>query len=272
MAQAIEKQIAIAATADVVWKALVDDTELVRWFPLHAVVKPGQGGSVQLSWGEPAIQESTIEVWSPNKQLRLKETKPFGAPFQPADGAKVQRSVDFSLSESGGRTTLKLEHSGFGDSAEWQAFVKNLSAAWDFQLQSLNLYVTKHHGLNRAVSWSRSPSTHSPTETWSRVTGPGALLSAGSFGGRPGQPYSFTAASGDTFAGDVLTHEAGKQFAGSTKGGLVRVVLDACAGKTEAGVWVADYHPVTAQGTLSALNAVHLTQSRITNLLQNALH
>src|SRR6266498_3174937 len=69
----IVKEIDITASASVVWKALTEQNHLVNWLPVEESVKPGKGGSMRLSWGEPVIEESSIELWEPEKHLRLKE-------------------------------------------------------------------------------------------------------------------------------------------------------------------------------------------------------
>jgi uncharacterized protein YndB with AHSA1/START domain len=48
--RACEERITLDAPAEVVWRALTDAQELMRWFPLGAEVVPGAGGSVTMSW------------------------------------------------------------------------------------------------------------------------------------------------------------------------------------------------------------------------------
>jgi hypothetical protein len=71
----VESHIEINAPAEVVWKALADAEELTRWFPLQARVTPGLGGSVWISWGPPYEGEAKIEIWEPNRRLRLVEMR-----------------------------------------------------------------------------------------------------------------------------------------------------------------------------------------------------
>ena len=92
----ILKEIDIAAPPSVVWKALTEADQLVNWLPLGAQVKPGKGGSMKLTWGDPVVEESTIEIWEPDQHLRLKEVKPFGQQFEPAEAKFAPpREVDY---------------------------------------------------------------------------------------------------------------------------------------------------------------------------------
>ena len=42
----VEREIEIDAPLAAVWRAHTDAEEVTRWFPLHARVSPGAGGSV----------------------------------------------------------------------------------------------------------------------------------------------------------------------------------------------------------------------------------
>ena len=71
MPRKVDTTIEIHAPADAIWQALTDPEELTRWFCLNARVKPGQGGSIFYSWGPPYEGENRIDVWEPDRRLRL---------------------------------------------------------------------------------------------------------------------------------------------------------------------------------------------------------
>ena len=214
----IVEQIEIAAPVDAVWQALTDPTELTRWLPLDAKVTPGQGGSIWLSWGDPVVQQSTIDVWQPNQRLRITEVTPFGAPFQPKEAAGVTRTIDYTLQSTGQKTTFRMEHAGFGTGAAWTPYVESLRSCHAYQVRSLAHYLEQHRGQVRTVAWARASSTRSFTDAWSRITGPQALVSQGSIDGlSEGDRYSVTAANGDTFTGVVVNNTPSKQFAGTVE-------------------------------------------------------
>ncbi|MGB0035915.1 MAG: SRPBCC domain-containing protein [Candidatus Acidiferrales bacterium] len=70
----IEKEIEIAAPIEAVWKALTDDEELKRWFPLEARVEPGKGGKIFVSWGADCEGTAPIEIWEPNRRFQWVES------------------------------------------------------------------------------------------------------------------------------------------------------------------------------------------------------
>src|SRR5438105_3912114 len=118
--RSIVTQIQIAALPDAVWKALTDPVELARWFPIEARVDPGPGGSIWLSWGEPIVSESRIEIWEPDRRLRTVEVRPLGAKLQAKEANSPPRRVEYLLEFRDGGTELRLVHSGFGVGSHWE--------------------------------------------------------------------------------------------------------------------------------------------------------
>jgi uncharacterized protein YndB with AHSA1/START domain len=98
-----EERVALDASPEVVWRAIADAEELVRWF--DAKVTPGEGGSISLSWGEFWSGTSAIEVWQPNRRLRTVERR------QDSTGRVVEIAVDYIIEGHGGQTVLRVVHS-----------------------------------------------------------------------------------------------------------------------------------------------------------------
>ncbi|MGA7217179.1 MAG: SRPBCC domain-containing protein [Candidatus Sulfotelmatobacter sp.] len=266
--RSIVHEIEIAASAADVWKALTDPAELVRWFPLDAKVKPGEGGSIWLSWGGTHIEEAIIEAWEPNKHLRTKEIAPFGAYIQPGDAKNLSpRNLDFLLTPANGNTTLHFEYSGFGTGPGWDYLYEPIDAAFDFQLNCLKFYLERCPGQDRSVSWARTVFHISPKEAWGRLAGPQGFLREGSFDGlQKGNRYSIQAANGDKFDGEVLTYHPGRQFGATVENlnsALLRLSVGVCTGVAGASVWLASFgekHP-----------DANLFEHRWTNLLETVL-
>src|SRR5260370_12266468 len=106
----------IDAPIEEVWKALTEASEIARWFAPKMTVEPGVGGFVLADWGPGLEWKTAIEVWEPNRHLRLAETRdyimtPAGAPekFEPC------RLVQgFYLEANGGKAVVRRVRSGVG--------------------------------------------------------------------------------------------------------------------------------------------------------------
>src|SRR5262249_41079757 len=135
------------------------------------------------------------EIWEENKRLRA--TTEMGP---------VLMAVDYFIETRGGKTVLRLVHSGFGPEADWDEEFDATERGWSWFLLQLRHYLARHAGTPRRAIWARSRSTLGGAEVWRRVLGPDGL----NIGEPPppGSPYSFTTAGGDTFRGQVLLLDA----------------------------------------------------------------
>ena len=187
-ARKVEASIEIDAPLEAVWKALTEGEELARWFPLSARVKPGRGGSIWMSWGTPWEGEAKIEIWEPNRRLRLLEPPP------KPDSIPV--ALDYTLEARGGKTVLRLVHT-FGTGADWEEeYFDSTSRGWRFMFANLRHYLERHAGTPRQVAWPRWRVSGDAEEIWKKLVG--SMNSAA-----PGSRFHFEAAGGESFEGTV---------------------------------------------------------------------
>lgn len=171
--RAVEREVEIAAPVAAVWKALTDAKELTRWFPLDARVTPGEGGEVWMSWQGHYEGGSQIDVWQPERHLRI---------AFPAEGPGPLLT-DYYLEGRGGRTVLRVVTSGFGGGADWDELYHGVSHGWDFELRALRHYLERHRGRNRAVAFVTAPYPDAGRDAaWQRLTAPGGLFGAEGLG------------------------------------------------------------------------------------------
>jgi uncharacterized protein YndB with AHSA1/START domain len=193
----LEIEVALDATPEAVWKALTEAEELKRWFALESRVTPGAGGSIMVSWSEGGDWETPIEIWEPNRRLRL------------ADVA-TKAAVDYFIETRDGQTVLRLVHSGFsGDS--WQDEIDSLDAGWTAFFANLKLYLERHPGEPRSFPHFRHPAI--PIQGQEAFVRTMHVL--GFKSGEPMQPgdrFAVTTESGDRFEGTVKVWKAPRVF------------------------------------------------------------
>ncbi len=249
-----EMTLEIDAQVDRVWKALTYAGELMRWFPLEARVRPGKGGSIWISWGPEFEAEQQIEIWEPNRRLGLKMKRWFDHPaemsdaFGPGPGAEEpqrQIAIDYFLESRGGKTVLRLVHSGFGRDASWDDEFESISRGWAFELRGLRHYLERHAGRTRQAVWLRRKSAVSIGETWRRLWSGEGFLAGGRIDGlKEFDRYEIRTAEGETLGGIVQVNIPGKQFAGTIEewnGAFFRTELDIRDGRAEVMVWLSAY-------------------------------
>ena len=180
-------------------------------------------------------------MWEPGVHLRTRYDSPV-----PADGGEglVPLFMDFHLEGERGSTTLRLVHSGFGADAGFDGEYDGISRGWPIELQSLRLYLERHHGNDRHVAWSTRTIRGSMDDAWNRLTGDDGFPGLDGWVGREaGAPFDVETPDGDRFTGTVgvtFDREVSGELT-SHGGGFFRVCVEDCGGDEKAWVWVATY-------------------------------
>ena len=234
----------VAASVPAVWRALIDPGELMRWFPLEAEVRQGAGGAMRLSWGDPVVAQWTIEDWSPERLLRVIETRPLGILLQPREGDVPPRSVTFRIERRGNRTALSLLHEGFGCGPQWEEAYAAVLRGWEFQLHSLRHYLERHSGRARSVSRLRRTLSLPVPAVWHRLVGR-VLRSECAGDLKSGGGFELAMENGSTWSGAAVIFDPPRQFAMTLRAmndAMFRIYLvENAAGAAELSTWLASY-------------------------------
>jgi uncharacterized protein YndB with AHSA1/START domain len=131
----IELSTEIEAPPEVVFRALVEADELVRWFPSRAESDPRPGGAFTYDFDfADESQNHTSSGSYRDVQPNEKVSYPWKAPLGPTD-------VEFALRPANGGTELRLVHSGWGEGEEWAKSMENHRQGWSFFLGNLKAYL-----------------------------------------------------------------------------------------------------------------------------------
>jgi uncharacterized protein YndB with AHSA1/START domain len=226
--RSVETELEISAPIEAVWKALTDGDEMTRWFPLEARVEPGEGGSVYMSWKNDFDATSPITAWEENRHFATAwEMEHLPSPLV----------VDYYLETKGGKTVLRLVHSGFPTDETWENFYQSVRHGWAFELRSLRHYLERHAGAPRDVVYLRRRIPATLEEVWDHVVGSGGIaLEQDPKELAEGSPYRASSPTGDSWNGRVLICEPGVVFAGTVDevgDGLLRFYMDPCQANPE---------------------------------------
>ncbi len=235
-----ETKLQIQALPPVVWKALTDGSELVRWFAPSALCEARVGGRVVWQWGRLHTWALEVEAVTPGKHLRLRHDSTV------ADGAGGKRPlfVDFHLEARAHGTLLSVEHSGFGPEPAFDAEFAGIRGGWPVELRSLRLYLERHRGHDRLLAWSSVSTTLSAAAAWSRLSGPEGLAIAELSLLREGERFEFEVPGVSKLNGTALLAPSEREFcgvAGNFGGGYFRVSCESWGGATQAWLWLAAY-------------------------------
>jgi uncharacterized protein YndB with AHSA1/START domain len=191
----IELTVELDASPEDVFRAVTDGTELAKWLAPEArgtAPEGGKKGSIWISWGEGMSVEHEIEIFDAPKRVR----HPSGKNGE----TKAPLYADWSIeAREGGKTTLRLVHSGFSASADWDNEYESHARGWKLMLENLRQYFARH---------KHEPAVHIPF--MSKVESPhGSIWKTllGKFGlsapPKVGDPFRFTTPKGDVLTGVV---------------------------------------------------------------------
>jgi len=141
-----ETRIVIDALVPDVWRALTDPPALARWFAPKMIVEPGPGGFMLADWGPGLEWKTGIEVWEENRHLRTVELRQRVMTSSPLEEKldPCWLSQDFYLEESDGQTVLRLIHSGFGATPDWDSEYDGTRAGWAACFLRLKIGLEQH--------------------------------------------------------------------------------------------------------------------------------
>ncbi len=130
-------KISLDATPDEVFRAISEGDAITRWFAPEASVTPGVGGSVTLSWGPGMEGAAPISAWEPGKRFAWTEQHGDGEP----------KVVEFLIEAAeGGKTVLRLVHSGFAEDSNFDAEFDSTTGGWTTFLRLLQFDLAEHKG------------------------------------------------------------------------------------------------------------------------------
>jgi uncharacterized protein YndB with AHSA1/START domain len=136
----LELSVELDASPEDVFRAVTDGTEIAKWFAPEARVTPPEGGNkgrIWISWGEGMSVEHEIEIFDAPKRMR----HPSGRNGETKAPLYAEWSIE---AREGGKTTLRLVHSGFSASADWDHEYEAHGRGWRLMLQNLRHYFARH--------------------------------------------------------------------------------------------------------------------------------
>lgn len=191
----IELSVELDASPEDVFRAVTNGTELAKWLAPEARVTAPEGGkkgSIWISWGEGMSVEHEIEIFDAPNRIR----HPSGKNSETMAPLYADWSIE---AREGGKTTLRLVHSGFSVGADWDDEFEAHARGWKLMLENLRQYFARH---------AHEPAVHLPVMSkvesphgslWKTLLGKLGLSAVPKVGGQ----FRFTTPKGDVLTGVV---------------------------------------------------------------------
>lgn len=226
----LETTVVIDTPPERVWKALTEPSEICNWFSEQAEVDGVVGGKMKLTWWGEMVGEMSIRAWEPERHLQTDWPSTNGGPLV----------VDYFLEGSGGSTTLRLVHSGFGPESNWDDEYDGIHSGWSYELFSLKHYLERHAGVPRVSLLCRRKVETPHREAWlsflkelgidEAAMKPGASIAIGQGDARLECTTQLAVAPREW--GAVVRN---------LNDSILRVLVERCGGPLEILFWLASY-------------------------------
>jgi len=131
----IKQSVVVNSPREVVFKALTQADELVRWFPTRAVSDPRAGGKIKLIW---EFKEASQNGSQDGEYVEVVPNENVSYTWMADD---IPTLVTFTLSEADGETTVDLEHSTSHDGADEKKLHDDHANQWGFFMMNLKDYL-----------------------------------------------------------------------------------------------------------------------------------
>ena len=115
---------------DVVFRALTEPRQLVKWFLKDAKLRPKEGTSYTFTWIGGSSHTGKVKRVVPGRTLVL--TWP-----DTVKGKVYRTEAAFRLAPKGKGTMLELKHSGFKEGDDWVWLFGAIQSGWAYFLTNL---------------------------------------------------------------------------------------------------------------------------------------
>lgn len=131
----VQQTVTIKSPPEVVFKALTQADELMRWFPTRVESNPRPGGKFKFTWefantSENGSQQGEYVEVLPNRKVSYTWT-----------AESIPTLVTFNLTEAGGGTTVELDHASVQNGADHEKLHEMHANQWGFFMMNLKSYL-----------------------------------------------------------------------------------------------------------------------------------
>jgi len=131
----VKQTVVIKSPQEVVFKALTNADELMRWFPTRVESDPRPGGKFNFAWEFANASENGSQA---GEYVEVVPNRMLSYTWQ-AD--TIPTLVSIQLSEANGETTLDLDHASLQEGVDGDKLHEMHANQWGFFLMNLKGYL-----------------------------------------------------------------------------------------------------------------------------------
>lgn len=161
--RSVQVELEVIGTPEDVWQAIATGPGLSSWFvPTDFAERDGKPVAVTYHFAPGMEPTAAVKVWDPPRVLLLESEGWFpGSPSIAAEWSIHARA--------GGVCTLRIVHSLFASTDDWDNQLEGAASGWSGFLATLQVYLAHFRGEKLALAQLRNPAAGTEAEMWSAL-------------------------------------------------------------------------------------------------------
>lgn len=162
--RSVEVEVEVPGTPEDVWQAIATGPGISSWFvPAQVEESGGRPVAMTASFGPGMDARSVVTAWDPPRKF----TKEYDAWMPGSPSFAEEWSVE---ARAGGTCIVRIVHSLFASTDDWDDQLEAGSAAWPAFLRTLQLYLTHFRGQHASLMQVTTPVAGTEAEAWETLT------------------------------------------------------------------------------------------------------
>jgi len=161
--RSVQAEVEVPGSPEEVWNAIASGPGITSWF-VPATVEERAGGKIAMSFGPGMDSQATIDEWQPPHRL-VADNRDEAGPNNPA--VATEWTVE---ARSGGTCVVRVVHSWFASTDDWDDQFEGHSHGWVAFFRSLRLYLTHFSGQHAQCLQLMASSKKPSAEAFANLT------------------------------------------------------------------------------------------------------
>jgi uncharacterized protein YndB with AHSA1/START domain len=162
--RSVQVEVEVPGTPEEVWQAIATGAGISSWFvPAEFEERDGKPVAVKLNFGPGLESRSVVTAWDPPRMF-ARESDGW-VPGSPPIAS------EWSVEARGGGTCIvRIVHSLFASTDDWDNQLEGTEAGWAGFLRTLRIYLTHFRGQRSAIMQLVAPVAGTEAEAWEMLT------------------------------------------------------------------------------------------------------
>jgi uncharacterized protein YndB with AHSA1/START domain len=159
--RSIQVEVEVPGTPEEVWRAIATGPGISAWF-VPTQMEEREGGKMLMNFGPGMDATATITKWNPPLEFAA-ESRHLG------ENAPPVATEWFVEARSGGVCVVRVVHSLFSESDQWDGELEGSENGWPTYFRVLRLYLSRFAGMHGASTIALGFSTDSESVSWEKI-------------------------------------------------------------------------------------------------------